>query len=158
MRLHALRALRIAPCNGCFGCWIQTPGVCVQDDDARPLAADVINAHVLAVLTPVTFGCYSSTAKRTIERMLPLLSPFFETVAGEIHHQRRYPRFPDYLALGVQREPDEDGARLFAELTEHNALNIRSRIHHTGIFPAGKSVEVLRPEISALLDAFGEMK
>jgi len=157
-RPQFLRDLRIAPCNGCYGCWIQTPGICVQDDDARPLAAEVIGAHVLAVLTPVTFGCYSSTAKRAIERMLPLLSPFFETVGGEVHHTRRYPRFPDYLALGVQREPDEEGARLFADLARRNAVNIRSRIHRAGVFPAGKSAEVLRPEISALLDAFGEMK
>jgi hypothetical protein len=158
VRMHALRDLTIAPCNGCFGCWIQTPGVCVVDDDARPLAAAVIGSHVLAVLAPVAFGCYGSTAKRAIERMLPLLSPFFETVGGEVHHTRRYPRFPDYLALGIQRDPNEEGARLFTDLVRRNAVNTRSRIHRSGVFPAGKSAEALRPEISALLDAFGEMK
>jgi len=30
-----LRDIEIAPCMGCFGCWVQTPGVCLIDDAAR---------------------------------------------------------------------------------------------------------------------------
>jgi len=158
MRLYPLREMAVAPCAACFGCWIKTPGECVQADDARALARNVIGAHLLAVLTPVTFGCYSSTAKRAIERLLPLLSPFFEKVDGEIHHKRRYPRFPDYLVLGVQPKPDPDAAAPFSTLVERNAVNVRAYIHRCGIFPADCSAEALRPELSSLLSAFGDAR
>jgi hypothetical protein len=156
VRLFPLREMAVAPCNGCFGCWIKTPGECVQEDDAPAMAREVIGAHLLVVLTSVTFGCYSSTSKRAIERLLPLLSPFFEKVDGEIHHRRRYPRFPDYLVLGVQPKPDPEAAALFSTLAGRNAVNIRASVHRCGIFPTDRSVESMRPEISSLLRAFGD--
>ena len=40
-------------------------------------------------LTPVTFGGYSSELKRMVDHQIQNISPFFTSVQGEIHHQRR---------------------------------------------------------------------
>lgn len=33
-----LRDVNVAPCQGCFECWVKTPGVCKIDDYGRDLA------------------------------------------------------------------------------------------------------------------------
>jgi multimeric flavodoxin WrbA len=48
-----------APCRGCFGCWIRTPGVCVIADSGRDIARRAVRSDILVYLTPVTFGGYS---------------------------------------------------------------------------------------------------
>ena len=30
-----LREMKLAHCLGCFGCWVKTPGMCVEDDAGR---------------------------------------------------------------------------------------------------------------------------
>lgn len=156
VRAFRLREIAVASCTGCFGCWIKTPGECVQADDAREIARAVIGARLLAVLTPVTFGGYSSTAKRAIERLMPLLSPLFETIGGEVHHRRRYPRFPDLLAVGVQDRSDPEAADLFRALVARNAINVHSRVHRVFLVPAGAGTDAVRAELNLHLDALEE--
>ena len=59
-----LRDKEIAPCLGCFGCWIKTPGICVVDDDGREVVWMTVQSDLMVFLTPVTFGGYSSDPKR----------------------------------------------------------------------------------------------
>ena len=65
-----LRDLAIAPCSGCFGCWTKTPGRCGTDDASQTLARLFVHCDLLALLTPVTFGGYSSELKKAMDRMI----------------------------------------------------------------------------------------
>lgn len=58
---------------GCFGCWVQTPGVCVIDDAGRDVARAVIQSDLAVFLIPVTFGGYSSELKKAVDRLICLL-------------------------------------------------------------------------------------
>src|SRR4030065_1858536 len=55
-----LEGIRIAPCTGCFGCWVKTPGACVIDDPGRDVARAALHCDLLVILTPVTYGGGSS--------------------------------------------------------------------------------------------------
>ena len=46
-RVFDLRAMPIGACNGCFGCWVKTPGQCVQDDPAREVARACARADLV---------------------------------------------------------------------------------------------------------------
>jgi multimeric flavodoxin WrbA len=122
----ALREKTIAPCLGCFGCWVKTPGECVIDDDGRAVARAAVRSDILAYVTPVTFGGFSSELKKAVDRLIPNISPFFARVRGETHHQRRYARCPSLIGLGVLPQPDREAEAVFKTLVEHNALNWRS--------------------------------
>jgi multimeric flavodoxin WrbA len=122
----ALREKAIAPCLGCFGCWIKTPGECVIDDDGRAVARAAVRSDLLVYVTPVTFGGFSSELKKAVDRLIPNISPFFARVQGETHHQRRYRRCPSLIGLGVLPQPDREAEAIFKTLVEHNALNWRS--------------------------------
>jgi hypothetical protein len=134
-----VRDLVIKPCTGCFGCWTKRPGECLIADDGPSLAARVIASDVLAVACPVSFGMWGSLAKSALDRMIGLVLPHFTTIDGEVHHQPRYARYPDWIALGTQARPDPQGAALFARLVARNAVNFHSRSHAALVLSADEA-------------------
>ena len=78
-----LKEKEIADCIGCFKCWVKTPGVCIIDDYGREVAAQVINSDLLVFLTPLIFGSYSYQLKKALDRILPLISPYFKKINGD---------------------------------------------------------------------------
>lgn len=114
---------KIAECTGCFGCWVKTPGICVIDDYGRTLAESIINSELVLWLTPVVYGGYSSELKKALDRIIPLLLPFFKKVKGEVHHRERYERYPRVVVLGVMSEKDDEMKEIFNSLIKRNSLN-----------------------------------
>ncbi len=130
---YVLKDLTLAPCKGCFGCWIETPGECVIRDVGQEIARHVAQCYLLVYLSPVTFGGYSSELKKMMDRLIPVISPFFETYHGEIHHKQRYPRAARLLSIGVQKTADAEDAAIFTRLLERNALNLHAPAYAGGV-------------------------
>ncbi|HEY6097501.1 MAG TPA: flavodoxin family protein [Candidatus Deferrimicrobium sp.] len=119
------RELAIAPCEGCFGCWNRTPGECVIKDDAHDVVGSYVGSDLVAYVTPVTFGGYSSQLKKLLDRiLLSVLDPRFTVVGGEVHHLLRYRRHPKTVGFGTLPSPDPEAERLFARLVARNGLNV----------------------------------
>jgi multimeric flavodoxin WrbA len=136
LRLKGLEAERallsrmtIAPCRGCFQCWVRTPGVCVIDDDGRKVTEAAMKSDIIVMLTKITFGGYSSHLKKAADRFLPILSPFFMKIGGEVHHRRRYTRYPAMIGIGIQEADDPESAALFSLIIQRHALNIHCPWH-----------------------------
>ena len=101
-----LREITIADCMGCFGCWIKTPGECVIDDAARDIAKKLMHTDLTVFVTPIVFGGYSYELKKILDRQICRELPFFTKVNGEVHHQPRYAKHANLVALGVLPKPD----------------------------------------------------
>lgn len=117
------REMELAPCSGCFGCWMQRPGMCVQEDHADELCRRIMESDLILTITPVTFGGYSSSSKAALDRTIGLVSPFFTMVGGEVHHKLRYERMPSMAVLGINHGDCDACARTFEELIYRNAIN-----------------------------------
>ena len=143
-----LRDAAIADCLGCFGCWVKTPGTCVLTDVGREVASAIIRSDIVVLLTPITFGGYSSLLKKAMDRIIPLLSPFFVRINGEVHHKARYERYPDFFGVGLLVQEDNDSRTLFTKLLERNALNFHCR---------GYSLPVSRRELAILPTSFSRI-
>ncbi|MEI7771058.1 MAG: NAD(P)H-dependent oxidoreductase, partial [Chloroflexales bacterium] len=128
-----LREQQIGTCAGDFFCWIRSPGVCNTNDDNREIAAKIVQSDLLIFLTPVTFGGYSALLKRMVDHLIQNLSPFFTHIDGEVHHQRRYPRYPNLLSIGWMDAPDAASEVIFRTLARRNALNMYARTTVCGI-------------------------
>lgn len=153
VRTFALRDVPLAHCQGCFECWTRTPGLCKTDGDAgREIAAALITSHVAVVLTPITFGGYSSEIKKALDRAICLVSPFFRRIEGEVHHRRRYRRYPALVGIGVLWEPDEDQERIFRTLVARNARNLDAPAHAACILPANAPPRVFQGRLEACLE------
>jgi len=80
------RDLRINPCLGCFGCWIKTPGKCVQQDDMADLLPRLRQADVWVLATPLYFDGPSGPLKNVMDRMTSFLRLAAEVRDGRSRH------------------------------------------------------------------------
>jgi multimeric flavodoxin WrbA len=121
-----LREQKIGSCAGCFGCWTRTPGTCIVNDDNRDIAQAMMRCDVMIFLTPLHFGAYGSILKGAVDHLIQNISPFFASIAGETHHQKRYTRYPSLMVLGWLNAPDGEAETLFHHLAARNAINIHA--------------------------------
>ena len=64
--------VNVKPCLGCYACWYQTPGVCVQADDMSDILERILESDLVIWSTPLY--CYSvpSNCKALYDRLIPL--------------------------------------------------------------------------------------
>lgn len=89
VELFYTKNLKVYPCQGDYNCWLKTPGKCIQKDDMEMLLPRLAGADVWVFATPVYFDGISGALKNLIERMLPLVEPFFEIRDSHCRHPRR---------------------------------------------------------------------
>jgi multimeric flavodoxin WrbA len=146
-----LRAMKLAHCLGCFGCWLKTPGMCVEDDDGRKVARAVIQSEMTVFFTPVTFGGYSPELKRMMDHFIQLISPYFQVECGEVHHPPRYARQPRLMMVGVQRHANAHEAYIFKTLAGRNAINFHPPSYAAEVVATTDSDDTRRGRFEALL-------
>ena len=155
VRVLDLREMDLAYCCGCFGCWVKTPGACVVRDSGAEVAKAIIESEATLYITRVTFGGYSSRLKRAVDRIICLGSPFFRKVDGEVHHEKRYEKYPDLIGVGLLPEPDTEAEVIFAALVGRNAINIGSARHAAAVLSARMSAEEMRGSLRGALARAG---
>lgn len=137
-----LKEKKIADCQGCFDCWVKTPGICIINDYGRDAAEKLINSELLIYLTPVVFGSYSYQLKKALDRMIPLISPFFSKVKGEVHHKKRYANYPSLLAVGLMEDINKEQIEIFKELVERNGINFYSPYVEAEVFESAADFNI----------------
>jgi multimeric flavodoxin WrbA len=150
-----LRDLDVAPCRACLGCWTLTPGVCTTDDAARGVARDMVGADLLVLLTPVTFGGYSSTLKKVLDRSIGNISPFFTTIMGETHHPARYDNVARVVTVGVQPVRDHAAQVVFRTLAARNAVNFHAPAAASGVVVSSEGPDAPHAMVEGLLEQVG---
>jgi len=150
-----LRRTEIGYCHGDFGCWVRTPGVCVFKDAAADAAMTFIRSDLAILLTPITFGGYSSELKKALDRMICLISPFFMKLKGEIHHVKRYEQYPRIVAVGTLPEPDAEAEAIFRELVRRNAANMHAPASAVTVILNHEPAEPIRAKLRGALEAAG---
>jgi len=120
-------------CVGCFGCWIKTPGECVYKDISTDINKEYIGSNIAIFVSPVKYGCYTPAIRRTLDRMLPNILPFFKKVNGEMHHAPRYKKYPRFVVFGYGEDITSDEEDTFRSLCDANATNFQVRKAQTYI-------------------------
>jgi len=142
---------KIAPCIGCFGCWVKTPGICVIDDAGRDVAKAIVRSDLVVYLTPVLFGGYSHELKKALDRSIPIISPMFRRVHGEVHHKKRYTRYPRVLALGWVEKLSIEEEALFQSVVQRNAINMHAPKALSDLFERREDHETMKRRIECAL-------
>jgi hypothetical protein len=96
-----LRNYKIKHCLGCYSCWVQTPGRCVQKDDMSEVLFDrYLNADLVVLASPIYHATMNARMKLFVERTLPMMDPLGKMPeAGGIPH--RYENMPRVVTLSV---------------------------------------------------------
>ena len=114
---------KVAPCVGCFGCWVKTPGRCVIRDDAPQIYPLIARSRRVLYVSRVVFGSWAPPVKAMLERSLPIQQPFLRPHMGETHHVQRLVEEKDALILAYGPESQEE-KDLFRRLVERNRRNM----------------------------------
>ncbi|MCB9110228.1 MAG: NAD(P)H-dependent oxidoreductase [Anaerolineales bacterium] len=144
---------KIGNCAGDFFCWVRQPGMCNTDDDNRVIAAKIIQSDLVIYLTPVAFGGYSSELKRIVDHQIQNISPFFTSVNGEIHHQKRYEKYPNVLTVGWMEQSNIQAEAVFRHLVHRNAINMYAKTAVCGLVTGQPSEADLTSQTESWLDA-----
>lgn len=116
---------KAAHCQGCFGCWLKTPGTCVLKDGLQHLGAAIAQSRELILASRCCYGGFSPEVKRAIDRSISDSLPFFTYRGGKLHHSLRYHRAPVLTVCfygsmtGFERETAE-------RLAQANRVNMGS--------------------------------
>ncbi|MFX1513581.1 MAG: NAD(P)H-dependent oxidoreductase [Promethearchaeota archaeon] len=81
--------LTINPCRGCFTCWTNSPGKCVQDDDMTEILPKFTSADIIVFATPVYVDGMTSTMKVLLDRSIPLIKGVWEIRDNHCRHPQR---------------------------------------------------------------------
>ncbi|MFN8381919.1 MAG: NAD(P)H-dependent oxidoreductase [Anaerolineales bacterium] len=128
-----LREKKIGNCAGDFFCWTRNPGVCNADDDNRKISERIMQNDLVVYLSPITFGGVSSSLKRMVDHQIQNILPFFTTIEGEVHHQKRYSSYPRVLTVGWINSPDSNTEAIFRNLSYRTALNMYAETNVCGV-------------------------
>jgi multimeric flavodoxin WrbA len=135
----ALRDLAIQPCVGCFGCWVKKPGECVVPDASADVCRAVIASDLTIFASPLIMGYVSAVLKKTMDKLIPLIHPYFKVVGNETHHRKRYESYPALgLIVGMGRDGDDEDFAITRRLFERLAINFHGPLrfaHTTAVVP-----------------------
>jgi multimeric flavodoxin WrbA len=150
-----LRNYKIKHCLGCYSCWVQTPGRCIQQDDMSEILFDRYLAADLVVLaSPIYHATMNARMKLFVERTLPMMDPLADMPeAGGVPH--RFDKMPRVVTLSVCGFWDQTmfqalsltwrmclGGDLIAEIYRHSSEFL--------------SVPEFQPQAQAILDAIAQ--
>lgn len=134
----------IKPCTGCFGCWIMKPGKCLIEDQSQEIIKNMINSDIIIYYTPVIFGGYSYDLKKLLDRSICMVSPMFTKINGEMHHKKRYDKYPGIIGIGVMDNYQKEQGENFKELIYRNSLNMHS--------PCECAEIILKDDVDEIID------
>jgi multimeric flavodoxin WrbA len=96
-----LRQYKINDCLGCFSCWLQDLGRCVQKDDmSEELFQRYLSADIAVLATPVYHLTMNARMKCFIERTMPMIDPL-GMVTREGGHPHRFEKVPKVAVVSV---------------------------------------------------------
>ena len=79
---------KIAPCQGCFGCWAKMDGHCVINDDQNEILDLYRNADLIIWSFPLYCYGMPSHLKAFLDRTIPLVKmKMVEEADGTVHHE-----------------------------------------------------------------------
>lgn len=129
-----LRDLNIRYCTGCWGCWAKTPGKCVFPDESHDVCREYIHSDFVLMASPVLMGFTSALLKKTQDRLIGLLHPYFEFVENEIHHLGRYDEYPkNGLLLDRSQNTDDEDIQIIKDMFRRFSLNFKTELAFFGL-------------------------
>lgn len=118
---------KIGRCIGCFGCWLKTPGICIQKDALQQSGKIFCNADEIVLITECAYGGYSPFVKTALDRCIGHMLPFFVTRKdGMMGHASRTENSPNLMVYfyGDMTDGEVTTAK---KVVAHNAMNLHAR-------------------------------
>jgi len=139
-----LNEMEINSCTGCWSCWWKNPGRCAIKDEAEDIFRSVINSDLVFFASPLKAGFVTSLLKLITDRMIVLIHPYIQVRKGEMHHKKRYEKYPDIgLLLEKETDTDEEDLKIVKAIYDRLAINFHSNIRFMKIMNHDKMEDIV---------------
>jgi multimeric flavodoxin WrbA len=129
-----LRDMNINYCIGCFGCWVKSPGECVSRDESKQVCQAMVQSDFTLWAAPIRMGFPTDLLKKTMDKSIPIIHPYFTVDHNEAHHQARYKAYPRFgLLLKREKDTDAEDIRIITDIFRRTALNMKSWLSLTAL-------------------------
>lgn len=120
--------LNVKPCYSCGGCSTKTYGKCVINDDMDVLLRKLIRTEILVLVSPVTWGSYSSDIKKVFDRCSIIGDSHYYAKKGELVKGMRC-NMKQLYAVGVKANCSKEEKEVFSKLHYENVniMNISGK-------------------------------
>ncbi len=127
---YLLREMNLKYCLGCWNCWLKTPGQCTIMDSSKFICREYINADFVLFASPLIMGFTSALLKKMTDKFVQLLHPYIRLVEDEVHHMKRYEKYPP-IGLIYEREEDtnDEDIDILKHIYSRNAINLNTKIY-----------------------------
>ncbi len=115
----SMAGLDIKTCFSCGYCSTKEYGKCFQKDAMEPILRTLVKSETMVVVTPVTFGSYSSAVKAVIDRTCILGDTHYHVIRGEMVKGMRSDIKYQYV-VGVKEACCEKEQQYFHNLLAEN--------------------------------------
>lgn len=148
-----LAGKKIGFCQGCFGCWLKTPGRCILHDDMEELIAQYRASDVVVFATPLYNDNVSGMMKNFIDRLLPMGDPHFEKDPnGEVRHITGKRKEPLFVMMANSGFPEQSHFQVLRLLTRRMARNYHTTF--AGEIYRGAGSLLQEEDLKPLIEAY----
>ena len=144
-----LKDINILPCRSCGACAYKTPGKCVFEDDMANIIRAFVKSDVMIMLTPISFGGYSSQLKKALDKFVAVGVPLYMVKDGHMLHPMRYDS-KLIIGIGIALKDVKGVENNFRTLVERNGLNMQCT-QKTLIFKPSDDIRKIKHEIEGAL-------
>ncbi len=144
-----LKDINILPCRSCGACAYKTPGKCVFEDDMANIIRAFAKSDVMIMLTPISFGGYSSQLKKALDKFVAVGVPLYIVKDGHMLHPMRYDS-KLIIGIGTVLKDVKGVENNFRTLVERNGLNMQCT-QRTLIFKPSDDIRKIKHEIEVAL-------
>lgn len=117
-------------CQGCFSCWLHTPGRCVLQDDMADILSLCEGANILVLATPLYVDNISGMLKDFVDRMIMKGNPHFQKdPQGECRHLKNSDRpSPRLVMMANCGFPERSHFQVISHWITRMALNMHTEV------------------------------
>jgi len=103
--------------------------ICSIQDDAGEVSSRYIHAEHVVLASPLIMGFISALLKNAMDRNIPLVHPHLEEVDGEVHHKKRYDKYP-LISFLLEKEAstDDEDIAIASDIFRREAINVRASL------------------------------
>jgi multimeric flavodoxin WrbA len=126
---------RILPCTGCYNCWKESNGSCIQKDDVGEIYSKLDNADHIIFAFPLYHDGVPGILKNFIDRGLYRMYPYMIEGDGITRHPRRLKRDQKMTIFSICGFPENkhfEAVKTFFKQKSHNShIPISNQIYRS---------------------------